>query len=157
MPRLSLTHTTYHLKKQLLPKRTIKTIDLVISSVDRLTENEIIHVNNLFTTYGFHTILLKDQKESRALINRFLPTLNYYKSIACLTNPASIVPTHVDNLAYMFEQENDLDAILTECFYYDFVWIEEYQLVADQAKLLKIKLKELNLHAELPIISFLYR
>lgn len=156
MPRLCLNQTTYQLKKQILPKRTIKTIDLALPDIHALTDDTIIYLNNLFMSAGFHTILVATQQQGRELLGTFLASLNYYSYIGCLSSDAYQLPEWTNEIGYLFSSEHDLECMLTESFYYDFIWIEETKEQIKKAQLLKQKLKDLGIDQQVPIVSVLY-
>ncbi len=52
---------------------------------ESFSEHEIIAVNDLLLSNGFHAITVKNRRVGRRIIETFLSLLNYYKQIAWLT------------------------------------------------------------------------
>lgn len=157
MPRLGLTHT-YSIKTNHYKKKSPK-IDIALQG-KTIFDEQIIEINNLFLTAGFHTILVNDFSTGRALISTFLASLNYYHQVGCLTIDNQPL-MDADNLYRMlkdnYQNNNDLDQFFMESFYYDFIWIEENESLDHISTLFKTKMKEFGIDQNIPIISLLYK
>jgi len=95
------------------------------------TERDIIQLQDVFLTHGFHTITVASVDQGRSLISKFIQALNYYKHIACLTT--LVMPHDLDiNVFNVFKVLNSYGDItnqaifdfLLEYFYADFLVVE---------------------------------
>lgn len=95
----------------------------------RLTETDILSLQDAFLTTGFHSIQCADQAEGRSLIEAFLASLPMHRSIACLTleNGLDLPNTVFDLYASLYNDgltEQSIEEFFINDFYYDFMWIE---------------------------------
>jgi hypothetical protein len=98
-----------------------------------VSEQEILDLQDLFLTHGYHYLNVSSHGQGRALISLFLESLqsNFFSRIACLTMSPAALPDGIASLhdelalhgALAFDHHR-LDEFLLNEFYYDFVWIE---------------------------------
>lgn len=158
---------SYPLKKnqKITGAQCNKKIDFSLSGT-HMCDQQIIEINNILLTPGFHSIRVDSIGSGRNLLNVFLPSLNCYHAIGCLTM-GGVSPEHVQNIYTMLQEGSYLDAyspddfdhFFTELFYFDFLWIEESHTLMCQpwVGIFKEKIKELGIHKNISIISFTYR
>src|SRR3990170_111182 len=56
-----------------------------IRDITTFSEHDIIQLQDVFLTAGFHHITVSDITQGRSLITTFTNALNYYRAIASLT------------------------------------------------------------------------
>src|SRR3989304_5227238 len=127
MKRLDLKyHTLYP------PMNTLKSLR------EPLSESEILDLQDVFLSNGFHHIRVKNIDCGRSIMQIFLRTLYCYNDIACLTMGSKPLEPKVCDVFSELVQGNYLDQFnlhnwdefFIEQFYYDFMWIEAtHQLV----------------------------
>lgn len=129
-----------------------------------LSENDILHLQELFLTNGWHGLKVKSVDDGRSIISTMLYSLNYYNDIACLAiDEMSVDSRFFDVYAHMIEggylegQYYDIEAFLIEHFYANFLWIEETQelLKAPWYRHFLQAINDLKLDTQIPIIVLL--
>ncbi|MBT3827435.1 hypothetical protein HOL34_01560 [bacterium] len=124
------------------------------------TEEEILSMQDLFLTPGFHCLQVGSIEEARLLIERYLVSLFCFKNIAVATSFDGQVPLSAVNIfdEYQLNQHGKntaqhIDMSITELFYYDFLWIEaDGEVATDQ---LYDALRASNIHTHTPIVTFI--
>lgn len=93
-----------------------------------LSDQQIIELHIRFLTNGFQHIQVPTVKEGRALMNTLLTSLDYYHSVACLTESDLLLPANsVDLFSYLIEGRyipHNLEQFFLEYDDFDFLWIE---------------------------------
>lgn len=121
---------------------------------DELTEDDILVLQEGFLVNGFHHVQVSDVKNGREFIKAFLRSLDCYHNVACLTidslsDERGVTDLYRELCEYAREKtvKGCLDEFFVEQFYYDFLWIEcsdrlaqEFELEAFIQKLLHLKL-----------------
>lgn len=140
-------------------------IDAVITG-KTIVDEQIIHINNLLLTPGWHTFLVDSVQSGRTLLDTFLMNLHYYRDIGCLTLEQVPLSPEVENIHqqlitghYLETFSNkDLEHYFIESFDFDFVWIEEStELIKNPwFSLFKQKITELKIDEQIPLISLCY-
>src|SRR3990172_3737177 len=88
-----------------------------IQNIKKFSEQEIIHLQDVFLTNGFQNITVQNISQGRSLVATFIQALNYYKSVACLTNSALELEVSIfDIYKYLKEFENLSNQKLFEFF-----------------------------------------
>jgi len=98
---------------------------------ESFSEMEIIALNDLLLTNGFHTITVKNRTVGRRIIETFLSLLNYYSQIAWLSIDQA-PPVDMVNLAKLLQEKTYLAypcvdkfiAFLSEDFFANMLIIE---------------------------------
>lgn len=158
-----IRYTINNLDSLFNTKRRIKNIDLVLDG-KTLFDDQIIALNDLLLTPGFHTVLVNDIATGRILLDTFLLTLNCYYQVGCLSINPKPWPAGIDNIYQQllngdYLKTKDLEQYFMDSFHADFIWIEEQPALTNMPwfELFKQKIIELHLDHELPIISLVYR
>lgn len=159
MIRFNISNSNSTLKKN----RFVQSVDLVLDG-KTVFDDQIIALNNLLLTPGFHTILVNDVATGRTLLDTFLLTLNCYYQVGCLSTHAAPWPAGIDNIYDQlvsggYLKDKDLEQYFMDSFHSDFIWIEEQPSLTNYHwfDLFKQKIIELHLDQEIPIISLVYR
>lgn len=126
-----------------------------------LSEYDILELQEIFLTYGFHSLVVPSLPFGRDLTIRFLDSLNCYSNIACLSLSSRPLRSSVINVyeelgfsGALVHSGTTIETFLLDQFYYDFLWIEMTQEL-DEAPwywLFEQKLLEFNLFKALPIV-----
>lgn len=126
-----------------------------------ISEYDILELQEIFLTYGLHSIKVPSISFGRDLVIRFLDSLHCYSNIACLSLSARPLRTSVVNLyeelglsGALAHSHTNLETFLLEHFYYDFLWIEMTQEL-DEAPwywYFEQKLLDFNLIKTLPVV-----
>lgn len=130
-----------------------------------LSDSQIIELHSMFMTPAIHHLVTKNRMSGRALMNTFLPSLQYYHKIGCLTTqkqPYSydvleilpILQTMIQN----FGLAQAIDLFFVDYSDLEFVWIEFSQ---DLLKVMsEIHLKQmcmlLSRHESIPVVIIAY-
>jgi len=119
MKHTDMMHSNSTTVRYIAPKKVNK----------KLTETDILSLQDAFLTTGFHSIEFTDQAAGRNLIKNFLHSLPTYRSIACLTldNGLDLPNTVFDLYASLYNDglsEQAIEEFFINDFYYDFMWIE---------------------------------
>lgn len=126
-----------------------------------ISEYDILELQELFLTYGLHSIKIPTMPFGRDLVVRFLDSLQCYSNVACLslsTRPLrpGIVNLYDELALYgaLAHSHTTLESFLLENFYYDFLWIEMSQELDESPWYwyLEQKLLDFNLIKTLPIV-----
>lgn len=95
-----------------------------------LSENDILYLQDIILTQGFHHVCLPDAVMGRDLMIMFIQALNYYNSVACLSALQDL-PLHQsvrniygDLLDSPINSVADIENFFAESFDADFMWIE---------------------------------
>ena len=95
-----------------------------------LSENDILYLQDIILTHGFHHVCLPDVVMGRDLMIMFIQALNYYNSVACLSALQDL-PLHQsvrniydDLMDGSIGSESDIEIFFAESFDADFMWIE---------------------------------
>lgn len=106
----------------------------------KFTEQELLHLHDIFLTPGIHTLRLPTIAQGREIVNLLLNSLNYYTNIGCLTvEPLDIAtecPAHTTNIhqklvttGYLksdnqYDKNQGFKEFIATDLYNDFIWIE---------------------------------
>ena len=134
-----------------------------IKSVQTISEQEIMNLQDAFLTTGFHTITLSSVEEGRTLITKFIAALNCYRSIACIKqnqyNLEGVFDIYKAIREYGEISNHSLFNFFLDQFNFDFLCIEmTYQLM--QAPWMKDFLQHLidfKVDQNIPIVCLAYR
>jgi hypothetical protein len=135
--------------------------DKVVSVTNQpQTEEEILSMQDIFLTPGFHCLRVTSLEDARFLVERYLTSLFCFKNVAVATAFEGNVPHSAVNLfeAYELEGHNadaaqHLEMSIIEQFYYDFLWIETSEQGGNMEDLYEA-LRSSNIHAHTPIVTF---
>lgn len=99
-----------------------------------LTETDILFLQDIFLTPGFHSIQLKDVLSGRIIIEEILASLPMHTSTACLTleNNLTLPNTVFDVYAALHTNsisEQAIEDFFINEFYFDCMWIEVSQKI----------------------------
>ena len=96
-----------------------------------LTPEDILYLQELFLTNGFHHIRVPTVNDGRFLMYKLLHSMHFFNDIACLTcidEPISLdVCDLLNDLRTYCKGEESINAIeeyFLEVFFTDFMWIE---------------------------------
>ena len=93
-----------------------------------LSDQQIIELHIRFLTNGFQHIQVPSIQDGRELIKTLLKSLDYYHSIACLTESDKQLSSDIhDLLTYLVECRflpKNLEQFFLEQIEFDFLWIE---------------------------------
>ena len=126
------------------------------------SEHEIIRLQDVFLTPGFHAIKTNNRASGQLFIKKFLKSLNYYHSLACLSSAYAGADRVLNVYAHLNKPDYDYagsiqDFILEE-LYCDFMWIEETPEVIRKPWYpdFKQSLVDFNFDKTIPIITISY-
>lgn len=98
------------------------------------SEQEIIFLQDIFMTSGFHHLRVNNVTVGRQILEMFLESLHYFEQVTALTVQHEPLPNTVQDLYYeLLESQyinlhgtisNDLSDFFITQFNADFVWIE---------------------------------
>lgn len=98
---------------------------------EQFSENDVLHLQNIFLTPGVHEVYVLDLAKARKKMDRFLKALQYHHKAACV----SLQPLYLsDDIADIVQilltddhliSSNSLTLFFLDHFYFDFLWIEE--------------------------------
>lgn len=127
------------------------------------TESEIIKLQNIFLTPGFHTLQVRNAYESRQTIETFLSSLNCYANIACLSMADAPIPSKYFDIFYALTFggyinstcQTSLEHFFLEHFDADFLWIEATPMLLAQPWFYEFKyhLDRHNIRNLLPVVT----
>lgn len=129
------------------------------SSFSSISELQILELQEVFLTKGFHYIAVPTIQEGRTLIYTFLNALRCFQSVGCITKDKMPLEKGIfDIVSYLdFCGFNDVKNIaerelyFIEDFAFDFLWIESNK--NDQWHHgFEQKLQELSIDQHIPII-----
>lgn len=131
------------------------------------SERDIIWLQELFLTNGWHCLQVEDLHAGRSLINTMLYSLNYYHDVVCLTiedhplldSSYFDVYLHLLEGEYLDGQPCDVEEFFIEHFYADFLWIEETSELVRSAWYQQFlqALQDLKMANHIPIIILSYK
>jgi len=129
------------------------------SSFSSISELQILELQEVFLTKGFHRITVPSIHEGRTLVYTFLEALRCFQSVGCITkNKIPLEKGIFDIVSYLdfcgFSDVSniaDQELYFIESFDFDFVWIESnkndvWHFYFEQ------KLEELNIDQQIPVI-----
>lgn len=131
----------------------------VNSSFSSISELQILELQEVFLTNGFHYIAVPTIQEGRSLVYTFLEALRCFQTVGCITqNKIGLEQGVFDIVSYLdFCGFNDISNIaerelyFNEVFDFDFVWIESHN--KDQWHLyFEQKIQELGIDQQIPVI-----
>jgi hypothetical protein len=123
-----------------------------------ISEQQIIELQELFLTPGFHQYPITTVKDARALMYTFLDALRCYQIVGCMTANTdlplrkSIFDINDYLWQYGYLGSSNYDKFFIEEFDIDFLWIEPTQ--HNEFDQFKEKLAEFNIDKQIPIIVF---
>ncbi len=125
------------------------------------SENDLIFLQNAFTTPGVHAIRVKDIQTGRILIKQLLDALRWYHDVGYLALNDVIPCLHATNIMNHFSypiNSIELSRFFTEDFFYDFLWIETTQELLNQVWLPLFEQRIAHLHIDhiIPVIIVSY-
>ncbi len=131
------------------------------------SEQDIIRLQEIFLTNGWHCLQVQNLHEGRSVINTMLYSLNYYHDIACLTlrdyplldSVCFDVYLHALEKGCLDSDPYDLNSFFLDYFFADFLWIEETEeLVASQwyGPFLQ-SLHDVQIEKHIPVIMLSYK
>lgn len=129
-----------------------------------LAEEDILELQDFFLTNGIHDIVVDTVETGRKLMHTLLSSLNCYHSMAVLTLeplagklPACDIYQELlqDNF---FTDIHAIDRFFIEHFYFDFMWIERSEDLANAHWIpyFEQQLMEYKLEFHLPIVYIHY-
>lgn len=130
------------------------------------SESEILDLQEMFLTTGFHIMVVKNLLIGRSIIQKLLTSLNYYHEIGYLSVSSCELEEHCTNLYSSlidfgcfdeFSQYN-FDAYFIDQFYIDFLVIECTQslLALPWYQYFEASLKRHKIDRKIPIILVTY-
>jgi len=127
------------------------------------SDSDILDLQDAFLNNGLHYIKVDDIRTGRSLVQLFLDSLNCYNNIACLsTSPESLNQSTTDlysELILNADSSYELEEFFLEKFYYDFVWIEASEELANSflsTELFK-QMNKFKLDQLIPILVLSYK
>ncbi len=137
-----------------------------LSITNKLTENVIIDLHEMFLTKGIHRIKVANQKCGHQLIHNLLHSLNYYQNVAFLSldKPQENGIYHdlyalLNECGYLDSDGNhNFDQFFSEAFFFDFMVIEETNQLQELPWFtdLMSSISYLSFDTQLPIIIMTY-
>lgn len=135
---------------------------LLLNNKLALSEQQILELQDLFLTNGFHQISVPSIKEGRSLTQIFLRALGCYQTVGCVSNTnmtlkKGIFDIHNYLLACGYldkENSRDLARFFIEEFDFDFIWIEKKQN-DHWADYFEEKIQEYSIDQQIPIVILL--
>lgn len=104
-----------------------------IGGVKKITapysESDILYLQNIFTSPGFHQFTVSSVLIGRELILQQLKALKWHQDIGYISTMNTTI-TEAENIVNLIGQPIDQDSIesfFIDRFYYDFLWIEGTQ------------------------------
>jgi hypothetical protein len=124
-------------------------------------ENDILYLQNAFTTPGVHAIKVQDVKTGRKLVTQLLNSLKWYQDVAYLASSESVPYKRAKNIFAHITQPITVEGMaqfFIENFYYDFLWIEATQELLKEPWLSSFEQQLVNYHIDhmIPIIVISY-
>lgn len=130
-----------------------------------LSDWQIIELHSMFMTPAIHHVVTTDRKSGRSLMNTFLPSLQYYQNIGCLTTQqqnyaydvVEILPI-LQAMIQKFGLTQAIDLFFIDYVDLEFVWIEITQdlLQVIQPIHLKQMCSLLSQHESIPVVIVSY-
>lgn len=126
------------------------------------SELDILYLQNIFTTPGFHALTVPSIAIGRELIIQQLGALQWHQDIGYLTANRTAVCTGAQNLGLLIDQPIDqevLETFFIQRFYSDFLWIEATDSLLAMPWIYAFEKQLLNYHVDqmIPIIILTYR
>lgn len=107
----------------------------------KFSDQQILELQDLFLTNGFHEIIVPSLSEGRSLIYTFLDALRCFETVGCVTSYGKTLRADIIDLKGILNEEND--SFFCEGFNLDFIWIEhEPENVSFEQKILEFKLDD---------------
>jgi hypothetical protein len=136
-------------------------------SLSLLVEGDILYVQDMFLTSGFHFFTVDDVGLGRDFIYTFLDSLNCFSAIGCLTLSELPLAVSIDDFYHDFVDGRViddcslawlLDEVLLKKFYYDFFWIEVTGALKSCLWMpyFEQRLIDFNISSSMPIIVLSY-
>lgn len=129
----------------------------------RFSEQEIMNLQDLFLTNGFHDIVVSSVEEGRLLIQTFFNALNYYKHVACLSMSSKKLPDQVSDIYQTLSESGEINQktifeFLMNHFYADLLVVEMSKKLMSEKWLTEFQqqLIDFKIDAAMPIISISY-
>jgi len=129
------------------------------------SHEQIIALQDLLLTPGFHCLKVANVASGRMIIDIFLMSLNYFHTIGCLTLHQSPLPGNIHNMyiqlleeGYLNEGGDGIERFLIEAFYCDFIFIEMEEAIMSKKwlPLFQQKIIDLGLDKTVPVIYLFY-
>lgn len=96
-----------------------------------LSEQDVLHLQEIFLTFGVHTIKTTDVATGRKILKSIVGSLKYYQNIGVITDVAGSDEKSYDILLDLKNQDlmtDDIIANLEDFFMvhtcFDFIWVE---------------------------------
>lgn len=135
---------------------------------ESFSEHEILTVNDLLLSNGFHTITVKNLSVGRTIIDTFLTLLNRYQQVYWLSNDTNdtAVPNLVYDLYACMKKAGCLKAGSVEAyetyfyeeFYGDFLIIEGTDHLMSESWYANFEqaLYEIHMFDQIPVVQLMY-
>jgi hypothetical protein len=125
------------------------------------SEKEILYLQNIFTTPGFHALTVPSVAVGRELITQQLGALQWHQDIGYLTADQTAVCAGAQNLGSLIDQPIDQESLETffiQRFYCDFLWIEATDSLLAMPWIYAFEKQLINYHVEkmIPIVILTY-
>ena len=129
------------------------------------SHEQIIALNDILLTPGFHCLKAKNLLSGRVIIDTFLMSLNYFHTIGCLTMEKKQLSGNIQNIYQQLEQggylqqgSDGIERFLVNAFYCDFILIEMQPTLITRSWLpmFQQKLIDLGIDQTIPIVYLLY-
>lgn len=129
------------------------------------SHEQIIALQDLLLTPGFHCLKVLNIASGRIIIDVFLMSLNYFHTIGCLTLHQGPLPSNIHNIYNQLKEEgylkdggDGIERFLMESFYCDFIFIEMEEAIMKTKwlPLFQQKIIDLGIDKTIPIIYLLY-
>ncbi len=126
-----------------------------------ISEQQIIELQEIFLTPGFHNFPITTVKDARSLIYTFLDALRCHQIIGCMTANTDLplrksifdINHYLCEYGYFGSNHSyNYDRFFIEEFDIDFLWIEPSK--SNQFSQFKEKIAEFNIDKQIPIIVF---
>ena len=126
------------------------------------SETEILYLQNIFTTPGFHALTVSSVAVGRELITQQLGALQWHQDIGYLTADQIAICAGAQNLGSLIDQPIDQESLETffiQRFYCDFLWIEATDSLLAMSWIYAFEKQLLNYHVDkmIPIVILTYR
>jgi hypothetical protein len=137
-------------------------VNLVAHKLEsRFSEREALCLQELLLTPGEHQVQVKSILQGRQIMADLLSAVKYYQNPACLSLESLPVNFGITDIVktlimddYLITPDR-LALFFLDCFYYDFLWIEETQALLDSIwyEQFKVYLVEFSFQKSIPIIK----
>ncbi len=128
------------------------------------SHEEIIALQDLLLTPGFHSLKAATRSSGRTIIDVFLMSLNYFNTIGCLTLHKNSLPHNIHNIyhqlveeGYLEQGSDGIERFLVDAFYCDFLFIEidDAMIKCNWLPIFQQKIIDLGIDTNIPIIYLL--